>query len=331
MKEKMFFFEKKNQKTFASLRTPMASPRQRLKVFCFFFSKKKAFFPLSFCIAVSACGDLPRPFAGNPGRAALSLANPPPPRLLVPPPENGLLPAPDAASWAQAVADALVADEIPAFAMPSHKGEWMLRLSATLAGVQVTPRYTLIDPKGASKGDVEGNPVPASVWVQAPQAAFQQSAVQAAPQILGLLRAVDASLKQSDPNSLYNRPARIYFSGVTGAPGDGNISLARGIRIRLPDTGDQLVDTPKRADFLLRGTVRLTDEPGGVQQVEIHWIVTDPAGHVAGDVAQGHDMQKGTLDHYWGDIAAAVTDEAAGGVHEVITNFSGRAKAKPKA
>jgi len=41
----MFFFEKKNQKTFDSfdgflLQNPLKIP----KVFCFFFSKKKAFF-----------------------------------------------------------------------------------------------------------------------------------------------------------------------------------------------------------------------------------------------------------------------------------------------
>jgi hypothetical protein len=41
----MFFFEKKNQKTFATLgRAFRAKPQpQQSKVFCFFFSKKKAF------------------------------------------------------------------------------------------------------------------------------------------------------------------------------------------------------------------------------------------------------------------------------------------------
>jgi len=281
-------------------------------------------------LCVAACGDLPRPFAGNPGSTALALSRPPPPRLIVPPPANGLLSDSDAATWANAVTNALVAEEIPAFAMTPHKGDWQLRLSASLHGSQVTPKFTLINPKGESRGDVVGAPVPAGAWAQASPAALQQTALQAAPQILGLLRAVDAALKQSDPNSLYNRPARIYFSGVKGAPGDGNSALARAMRLRIPDTGDQLVDHAVSADFLLRGTVRMTDEPGGQQQVEIHWLVTDPVGHLAGDVAQGHDLAKGTLDHYWGDVAAAVADEAAGGVHEVITNFSGRRKDNPR-
>ena len=96
---------------------------------------------LLLALLLFGCGDLPRPFAGNPGRNALALSVPPPPRLLVPAPTDGLLPAPDAAVWAQAVTDALVADEIPAFAMPPHKGEWLLRLSASLQGDQVTPAF----------------------------------------------------------------------------------------------------------------------------------------------------------------------------------------------
>jgi hypothetical protein len=45
-KGRMFFFEKKNQKTFAFLRArcDWRGP-QEIKVFCFFFSKKKSFLP----------------------------------------------------------------------------------------------------------------------------------------------------------------------------------------------------------------------------------------------------------------------------------------------
>jgi hypothetical protein len=39
----MFFFEKKNQKTFVRCRGLVTSVRQEAKVFCFFFSKKKTF------------------------------------------------------------------------------------------------------------------------------------------------------------------------------------------------------------------------------------------------------------------------------------------------
>jgi hypothetical protein len=44
--ERMFFFEKKNQKTFGPWRTgPGKRTHKRIKVFCFFSSEKKTFLP----------------------------------------------------------------------------------------------------------------------------------------------------------------------------------------------------------------------------------------------------------------------------------------------
>jgi hypothetical protein len=275
-------------------------------------------------LAVSCCGDLPQPFAGNPGATAMRLARPPPPRLVIPPPGAALLPQPDAALWAQAMTTALVAEEIPAFATTPLPGDWQLQMTAAVQGDTVVPHFTVLDGFGKSRGDITGEPAPEAAWAAGDKAVLTQVAQKAAPPILDLLRSVDASIKQSDKNSLYNRPARIYFAGVTGAPGDGNHALARQIRAKLPDTGDLLVKAPDGADFTLRGTVKITDMAGNQQQVEIHWKVFDPDGKEAGDVAQGHDVEKGSLDHYWGDVAAAVADEAAGGVHEVITNWTGR-------
>jgi hypothetical protein len=47
-KGSVFFFEKKNQKTFATLGCafPETSKPKHPKVFCFFFSKKKSFLPV---------------------------------------------------------------------------------------------------------------------------------------------------------------------------------------------------------------------------------------------------------------------------------------------
>ena len=59
--------------------------------------------PAALCLALplllTACGDLPEPFLGNPGATARRLAQPPTPRLAVPPMGNMLLP--DAASQLQ--------------------------------------------------------------------------------------------------------------------------------------------------------------------------------------------------------------------------------------
>jgi len=285
---------------------------------------KTAALCLTLTLALAACGDLPQPFLDNPGANAIRLSVPPPARLVVAPPTNALLDDRGAAAWARAVANALVGEELPALVEPPRKGDWRLVLSADMHGASVTPRYTYLDPGGKPHGDVATTPVPASAWASGDTKVFARAAAEAAPPLLGLVRAVEAQAKQSDPNSLYNRPARVFFAGVTGAPGDGNFSLARDMRARLPDTGDVLVTKPAAADFLLAGIVKVTDVAGGQQQVEIHWVVRDPQGRVAGDIAQGKDLPRGMLDHFWGDIAAVITDQAAGGVHEVITNYSGR-------
>ncbi len=276
---------------------------------------------------LASCGDLPRPFAGNPGANALRLAHPPPARLTVPPPTGALLPTKTAeAFFARSLSTALVAEELPAFADTPKRGDWQVRVTADLSGTDIHPTYALLDGDGKDLGRVAGPPLPAAAWAVGDPTALAEAAADAAPKLMALLRAVEASIKQSDPNSLYNRPARIYFLGVFGAPGDGNASLAAQMRRLLPDTGDQFVASKDDADFLLRGVVRVTDVAGGEQQVEIHWQVADASGKIAGDVAQGHDFPAGALSHFWGQVAVAVATEAAGGVHEVITNWSGRKK-----
>ncbi len=275
-------------------------------------------------LTLASCGDLPRPFAGNPGANARRLAHPPPARLTVPPPSAALLPAATAQAFARMVSTALVAQELPAFSDQPKRGDWQVRIAAELNGANVRPSFTLLDGDGHDRGTIQGAPVPAQAWANGDANALGATANDAAPKLMSLLRSVEAAIKQSDPNSLYNRPARIYFTGVTGAPGDGNSSLAAEMRRLLPETGDQFVTTLAEADFVLRGIVRVTNEDGGQQQVEIHWQVADTDGKIAGDVAQGHDFPAGALDRFWGEVAVAVASEAAGGVHEVITNWSGR-------
>jgi hypothetical protein len=121
-----------------------------------------------------------------------------------------------------------------------------------------------------------------------------------------------------------NRPARIYFTGVTGAPGDGDVSLARQMAVSLPNGGNVIQNTAKDADFTLSGQVKVTHLDPRTDHVEIVWTVHNASGGEAGKVAQLNDIPAHTLDTYWGDVAVVVAREAAGGVRQVITNNSGR-------
>ncbi|MBV9735501.1 MAG: hypothetical protein JO209_06290 [Acidisphaera sp.] len=271
-------------------------------------------------IALAGCGDLPRPFMGRPGAQAMRLLQPPPPRLAVPPPREAMLGDGARDAYAAAVAEALLQQAVPAVAGPSKPGDWRLVLGAKASGDVVVPSYTVENPKGEKQGSIDGAPVPAGQWAGGDRLALVQEALGAAPGIATLLTGIEAAIQQSDPNSLVNRPARVVLTGVAGAPGDGDQSLALQMRRELPKTGEVVQDSPGGADFSLAGKVTVAPGAGGTQRVEIQWIVADARGDERGRIVQINEVPPGTLDQYWGDVALVVAQQAAGGIKEVILN-----------
>ncbi len=284
---------------------------------------------LAALLALAGCGDLPQPFLGHPGATAERLAQPPPSRLAVLPPEQSLLPDAGANAWAGAVADALRTEEVPATtASTRHGSDWRLVLSAEVRGAEVVPSYAVQNPSGEPQGVSEGAPVSAAAWAGGDPAVLKAAAVQAAPGIASLLSQIEAARRQSDPNSLLNRPARIYFTGVTGAPGDGNSSLPLQMRTKLGAMGLVIQDAANGADFSLAGQVQTASGAKGTMRIELQWIVSDSKGEERGRIVQLNEVPPGTLDRYWGDVAVAVAQEAAGGVRDVVLNASGARAAK---
>jgi hypothetical protein len=287
--------------------------------------------PLALAALLAACGDAPLPFAGKPGKIGAILAQPPPARLAVPAPTTALLPDAAGRTYADAVAAALLAREVPAVAGPAQPGDWRLDLTAELRGDQVVPGFSVTDPAGRKKGSVEGPPVSAAAWSAGTPDILQQEARASGPAIATLLAHIEAVRRQSDPNSLVNRPPRVMVAEVTGAPGDGNRSLTREMRRILPQQGELVQDKPEGADFIVAGQVSATPGPPGMTRVEIRWSVADAQGHDLGKVVQLNDVPKGTLDGYWGDVAVVVAEEAAGGVKDVIDKAVGIHAAGPAA
>ena len=297
---------------------------------------------LLLALLLTACGSLPQPFFGRPGSLAARLSQPPPYRLSVPTPSESLLPTQAADTWASATADALVAGDVPAAAVPARRrGDWALLLSAEVRGREVVPTYTVQNPAGDSQGFSEGAPVPTADWASGRPEVLKAAATQAAPGILSLMQRIEAARQLSDPNSLRNRPARVHFTGVTGAPGDGNTSLATQMRTRLAGFGLVVQDTATGADFTLRGEVVTAPGSGATTRVELQWVVaaanananaanvTDTAAAERGRVVQLNEVPARSLDRFWGDVAVVVATEAAGGVRDVIINAGG-GRAPPK-
>jgi hypothetical protein len=216
---------------------------------------------------------------------------------------------------------------VPAVEGPDQPGDWRLQVTVGLHGATVVPVYAVIDPKGQNKGSAEGKPLASADWATAAPATLSRAAIEAAPGITDLLTHIQAAMQHADPNSLYNRPARVQLLPVTGAPGDGDLALTRQMRATLSGLGPMVQDTPAGADFIVRGAVRVVPIGGGQERVEIQWSVANPSGDERGRVVQLNDVPAGTLDGYWGDVATAVAQEAAGGVRDVILRQSGRAPA----
>ena len=280
------------------------------------------FTPLLAVLFLAGCGALPQPFFGNPGRDGLRLASPPPSRLAVPTPAQSLLDDAGSDAWADATAATLADIALPASHTKPHPGDWTLDLSATVKGDTVTPSYSVLDSRGASQGSTSGPPVPAQLWSQNDKATLRTAAEQAAPGIDALLTRIEAARLHDDPNSLQNRPAKVYLSGVTGAPGDGDRSLAAQMQTKLAALGVVVQDTADGADYKLRCEVHTAPEPAGQLRVELQWVVDDARGE-RGRVVQLNEVKADLVDRYWGDVAVAAAEQAAGGVKEVLFNAAG--------
>jgi hypothetical protein len=278
--------------------------------------------PLLLCLALSACGDLPQPFLHNPGATAQRLAQPPAPLLAVPPGTDTLLTDAGNKALADQLAQALQTIEVPAIVKTPDKADWHLVTKATDSGTMVQPEFTVIDPTGKVQGSAHGEPVPVADWASASPAILHQVASGAAPRISAMLTSIRIAREKADPNSLYNRTARVEVPDVTGAPGDGNQTLTAQMRARLAVLGPEVLTTPTDADFIVQGQVVMVPEAGHKERVEIQWIIKTGSGDERGRVVQLNEIPAGSLDHYWGDVAVVVASEASNGVNDVIKRQS---------
>ncbi|HEY1412493.1 MAG TPA: hypothetical protein VGF36_10140 [Rhodopila sp.] len=278
---------------------------------------------LLLCLSLAACGDLPEPFLGNPGATARRLAQPLTPVLAIPPGTDTLLPDAANQELAKQVAAALVATEVPAIVRMPEKTDWRVITKAQQQGDTVTPVFSVQDPKGKEEGTAEGEKVPLQQWANADPALMTQIAAEAGPRIGAVLTSIRIAHDKADPNSLYNRQAKVLVADVTGAPGDGDDALTRQMRARLAVLGPVVLTTPTGADFVVQGQVKVVPIPKGQERVEIQWIVKTASGDERGRVVQLNNIPAGTLDHYWGDVAVVVASEASNGVNDVIVRQSG--------
>lgn len=273
---------------------------------------------MALILLLSGCGTLPRPFEGNVGQSGRMLAQPPPVRLAVAPPGRAYLTAEPARALAAGVVELLVEREVPAVVATPREGDWILEITALPRAGAMVPSYTLFDPAQRERGTAEGPGVAMAEWTAGRPETLRMAALAVAPKISDLLARIEADRKRSDPNSLVNRPMRVFLAPITGAPGDGNTSLALQMKRELAKLSITVQEARENADFVVRGVVAVTPAAAKQEQVEIAWIVTDAAGKERGKVVQLNEIPAGTLKGLWVDVAVVVAQEAAPGVKDVM-------------
>ena len=105
---------------------------------------------------------------------------------------------------------------------------------------------------------------------------------------------------------------------VTGAPGDGSVSLTNAIQRELRGQGVALANSPQPGGSRVEGRVAVGSSQSGKQPVQIDWDVRDSSGKKVGTVSQKNDIPQGTLDGPWGKTADAAAAAAAKGILELM-------------
>jgi hypothetical protein len=243
---------------------------------------------------------------------------------LTPPDSAGILvlpvsgaPSPAATDIAQAMADALQQEDVPASTSASNQRSFRLSSTVTTlaagdSGDAIIISWTLNDANGRKLGGTESNTTASEQsWRLGGDDIARALANPAAPTLAKLIES-DAPLPQGNASPV------VALGDVSGAPGDGDTALARAMGAALGRVHVELADPGGKPDYTLSGTVEVSPPSGPNQTVKLSWALLRPDGSEVGRVNQENAVPAGSLDRFWGDIAYAVTNAAAPGVRQLI-------------
>lgn len=122
----------------------------------------------------------------------------------------------------------------------------------------------------------------------------------------------------------------VIVRSVTGAPGDGRVSLRRSLAFELRKLGIRVSESPSGdgKTIVLAGEVKVAPAGGEAagDRVEIIWTVLSPAGAVVGTVKQGNTVARGSLERSWGMTAVFAARAAAPGIARIVRRTPSEAR-----
>ena len=112
--------------------------------------------------------------------------------------------------------------------------------------------------------------------------------------------------------------AGLWIDPIEHAPGDGDISLTRAIKIAIKGAGVNLARDRGHAEFVLRVRVSLDPPIDRLERVEIVWSVLTSDGREIGIARQENLVEVGTFSGAWGEVASIVAAAALKGIEGII-------------
>ena len=263
------------------------------------------------CVALAACGDLPRPFQPTdkstqawtvPGDVAWG-------SILVPP--IGGLPANQSAELVDEVVEALRLRDVPASTLAGGRGSIVLAGRVSVAADKL--RWSLIAPDGETALRFE-EPSPGVQANDATAPDLAAVAERAAARVAAALKPPASP----DPDPPPQMPVAIET--VRGAPGDGGLALARAMRHSLAQIGVTVADALEDGLLTLQGWVRVARDDTATDSatVTIAWDVLHPDGSRLGTVTQSNRVGEDQLTGTWGVLPRLVARAGAPGIAQLL-------------
>lgn len=160
-----------------------------------------------------------------------------------------------------------------------------------------------------------------ATWLSTQKPAAAATPVAAAPAQPVATRTAAAAVPTAVPTTGSigrEGPSSTFVPNVTGAPGDGRISLTSALQRELSKSGVSLASTAGPADYRVEGVVDVGQAKDGKQPIKIDWHVKDPTGKSVGTVSQKNEIAAGALDGAWGATADAAAAAAAQGILKLL-------------
>ena len=266
---------------------------------------------LVLCLALAACGDLPRPF--QPAEKSLQAWSAPGDiawgSILVLPIAG--LPQPQSAELADEVVAALQVRDVPASTYAG--GRASIVLAGQVSAVTRKLRWTLVTPDGATALRFEDPSLDA--------ARIDETAPDLAAIATRAARRITDALEPPIAEDERARPALpVVLQAVHGAPGDGGIALARAMRHSLARIGVKVADDGRDDSHVILGRVSVArdDAASDDAALTIAWDVLQPDGTRLGTVTQSNRVSAAQLTGAWGALARIVARAGAPGIAQLL-------------